>query len=71
MIRHYCLTPAAVDEPIGGLLKDLKRTGLLDETLVVWAGEFGRSTDNGLRRGSQAAWGRDHYANAMSWPAEG
>jgi hypothetical protein len=34
---------AAADKPIAGLLKDLKRRGLLDETLVVWSGEFGRS----------------------------
>lgn len=62
---------AAMDRPVAALLKDLKRTGLLDETLVVWAGEFGRSPDNGIRRGS-AAWGRDHNANAMSvWLAGG
>ena len=61
----------AIDRPVSALIKDLKRTGLLDETLVVWAGEFGRSPDNGIRRGS-TAWGRDHNANAMSvWLAGG
>jgi hypothetical protein len=61
----------AIDKPIAGLLRDLKRTGLLEETLVVWAGEFGRSPDNGIRRGSPA-WGRDHNANAMTvWLAGG
>ena len=61
----------AIDRPVSALLKDLKRTGLLDQTLVVWAGEFGRSPDNGIRRGSQA-WGRDHNANAMAvWMAGG
>jgi hypothetical protein len=61
----------AIDKPVSGLLKDLKRTGLLDQTLVVWAGEFGRSPDNGIRRGSEA-WGRDHNANAMTvWLAGG
>jgi hypothetical protein len=61
----------AVDRPIAALIKDLKRTGLLEETLVVWAGEFGRSPDNGIRRGS-AVWGRDHNANAMPvWLAGG
>ena len=61
----------AIDKPVAALIKDLKRTGLLDETLVVWAGEFGRSPDNGIRRGSQV-WGRDHNANAMSvWLAGG
>ena len=62
---------AAIDKPIAALLADLKRTGLLDETLVVWAGEFGRSPDNGIRRGS-TAWGRDHNAKAMTtWLAGG
>lgn len=61
----------AVDRPIAALLKDLKRTGLLEETLVVWAGEFGRSPDNGIRRGG-TAWGRDHNATAMPvWLAGG
>lgn len=61
----------AIDKPVAGLLADLKRTGLLDDTLVVWAGEFGRSPDNGIRQGTQA-WGRDHNANAMTvWMAGG
>ena len=61
----------AIDRPIAALLKDLKRTGLLDETLVVFSGEFGRSPDNGIRRGGEA-WGRDHNANAMTvWLAGG
>jgi membrane-anchored protein YejM (alkaline phosphatase superfamily) len=61
----------AVDKPIAGLLKDLKRRGLLDSTLVVWAGEFGRSPDNGIRRGGKA-YGRDHNATAMTlWFAGG
>ena len=47
--------PRWIDKPIAGLLADLKRTGLLDETLVVWAGEFGRSPDNGIRRGGVKA----------------
>ena len=62
---------SAIDKPIGGLLKDLKRTGLLEDTLVVWAGEFGRSPDNGVRGGDKA-WGRDHNATAMAcWMAGG
>jgi hypothetical protein len=61
----------AIDKPLAALLKDLARTGLLDETLVVWGGEFGRSPDNGIRRGGEA-WGRDHNANAMTvWLAGG
>lgn len=61
----------AIDKPIAALMKDLKRTGLLDETLVVWSGEFGRSPDNGIRRDG-TAWGRDHNATGMScWLAGG
>jgi uncharacterized protein (DUF1501 family) len=44
----------AVDKPIAGLLKDLKSRGLLDETLVVWGGEFGRTPQ------SEKGDGRDH-----------
>jgi hypothetical protein len=59
-----------VDRPIAALISDLKRTGLLDDTLVVWAGEFGRSPDNGVRMGT--AFGRDHNPKAMTvWFAGG
>jgi uncharacterized protein (DUF1501 family) len=59
-----------VDKPIAGLLADLKRTGLLESTLVVWCGEFGRSPDNGVRMGT--AFGRDHNPKAMTvWLAGG
>jgi membrane-anchored protein YejM (alkaline phosphatase superfamily) len=60
----------AVDRPIAALIQDLKQRGLLDETLVVWCGEFGRSPDNGIRGG--VAYGRDHNAKAMTiWLAGG
>ena len=54
------LNALAVDQPIAGLLKDLKARGLLDQTLVVWAGEFGRTPF------SQAGDGRDHNPSAFS-----
>ncbi len=61
---------AAVDQPIAALIADLKQRGLLEETLVVWCGEFGRSPDNGVRGG--IAYGRDHNAKAMNvWLAGG
>lgn len=61
----------AVDQPIAALLADLKQRGMLDETLVVWCGEFGRSPDNGVRGGANTA-GRDHNARAMTlWLAGG
>jgi len=59
-----------VDRPIAGLIADLKQRGLLDSTLVVWAGEFGRSPDNGVRMGT--AFGRDHNPKGMTiWLAGG
>ncbi len=59
-----------VDQPIAALLTDLKQRGLLDSTLVVWCGEFGRSPDNGVRGGT--AYGRDHNPHAMTiWLAGG
>jgi len=61
----------AVDKGVAGLLADLKQRGLLEDTLVVWSGEFGRSPDNGLRREGEV-WGRDHNATAMAvWMAGG
>ena len=59
-----------VDQPIAALITDLKQRGLLDSTLVVWCGEFGRTPDNGVRGGT--AYGRDHNPNAMTiWLAGG
>ncbi len=59
-----------VDQPIAALIQDLKQRGLLEETLIVWCGEFGRSPDNGVRSGT--AYGRDHNPNAMTmWFAGG
>lgn len=59
-----------VDQPIAGLIADLNLRGLLEDTLVVWCGEFGRSPDNGVRGGT--AYGRDHNPKAMTiWFAGG
>ena len=61
----------SVDKPIAGLLTDLKQRGMLEDTLLVWCGEFGRTPDNGLRGGG-ASYGRDHNAKAMTmWFAGG
>ncbi len=54
----------AVDQPIGALLQDLSDRGLLDETLVVWGSEFGR-TPIGETRFSPAT-GRDHHPDSFS-----
>lgn len=59
-----------VDQPIAALIADLKQRGLLESTLIVWCGEFGRTPDNGVRGGT--AYGRDHNPNAMTiWLAGG
>ena len=49
--KGHTKNAAEVDKPIAGLLKDLKARGLLDDTLVLWGGEFGRTpTAQGKRR---------------------
>lgn len=59
------------DLPIGGLLTDLKQRGLLDSTLVLWGGEFGR-TPAAEQRDAKAAFGRDHHPYGYSiWMAGG
>ena len=61
----------SVDKPIAALLGDLKARGLLEDTLVVWCGEFGRTPDNGIRGGG-TSYGRDHNRKAMTmWCAGG
>ena len=54
------------DQPVAGLLRDLKRRGLLESTLVVWGGEFGRSPE------AESGRGRDHHNLGFSmWMAGG
>jgi hypothetical protein len=56
------------DKPIAGLLKDLKQRGLLDETIVVWGGEFGRQPTAEYAKGT----GRDHNSMGFTmWMAGG
>ena len=66
LVKNHSENARAVDQPIAGLLKDLKSRGLLDETLVVWTGEFGRTP---FAQGSD---GRDHNPFGFSmWLAGG
>lgn len=59
------------DRPMAALIRDLKRRGMLDDTLVVWSGEFGRTPMNEERNGSKYL-GRDHHPHAFSiWMAGG
>ena len=63
---NHRIAGKSVDQPIGALLADLKARGLLDDTLVVWGGEFGRTSD------SQGSLGRDHNPHAFTmWMAGG
>jgi hypothetical protein len=67
-IRKACLQ---ADQPSAGLIQDLKERGLLDETLVIWAGEFGRTV---YSQGKLTAddYGRDHHPRAWTiWMAGG
>jgi hypothetical protein len=60
-----------VDRAAAALIKDLKRRGLLDETLVIWGGEFGRTPMNEARGGSTFL-GRDHHPHCFClWMAGG
>ena len=59
------------DRAVGALLTDLKSRGLLDTTLVIWGGEFGRTPINEARNGSKLL-GRDHHPRAFTmWLAGG
>ena len=63
-----------VDQPIAALLMDLKQRGMLEETLVVWGGEFGRTPmqDNGNNGSNLRNIGRDHHKDAFTvWMAGG
>lgn len=64
--QNHTIAAKSVDQPIGALLADLKARGMLDDTLVIWGGEFGRTSD------SQGSKGRDHNPNAFTmWMAGG
>ncbi|MDF1852342.1 MAG: DUF1501 domain-containing protein [Verrucomicrobiales bacterium] len=65
---NHNLHAGATDKPISGLLKDLKRRGMLEDTLVVWGGEFGRQPTAEYAEGT----GRDHNSYGFTmWMAGG
>ncbi|MGB7347529.1 MAG: DUF1501 domain-containing protein [Pirellulaceae bacterium] len=65
LVPNFTTSAKATDQPTAALLQDLKDRGMLDDTLVVWGGEFGRTP---MAQGS----GRDHHINAFSvWLAGG
>jgi hypothetical protein len=64
--KNHSLHCAETDLPIAGLIRDLKRRGLFDETLIIWGGEFGRTPF------AEDGKGRDHHAHAFTmWLAGG
>lgn len=61
----------AIDQACGALVKDLKQRGMLDETLVIWGGEFGRTPVAQPKQGTSGV-GRDHHISAFTiWMAGG
>jgi hypothetical protein len=68
LMMNHTLHAGETDKPIAGLLKDLKQRGLLDSTLIVWGGEFGRQPTAEYEKGT----GRDHNAYGFTmWLAGG
>lgn len=68
LMTNHTLHAGETDKPIAGLLKDLKQRGLLDSTLIVWGGEFGRQPTAEYAMGT----GRDHNSYGFTmWMAGG
>ncbi len=68
IVKNHTKHAGDTDQPIAGLLKDLKRRGLLDSTIVVWGGEFGRQPTAEYAQGT----GRDHNSYGFTmWTAGG
>ena len=70
LATNIARTSAAIDEAAGALIADLRQRGLLDSTLVIWGGEFGRTPTTAGRVDANS--GRDHHAGCFSvWMAGG
>jgi hypothetical protein len=68
LVVNHNLHAGETDKPIAGLLKDLKQRGMLDDTLIVWGGEFGRQPTAEYEKGT----GRDHNSYGFTmWLAGG
>lgn len=63
--RGHSARIKSVDKPMAALILDLKARGMLEDTLVIWTGEFGRTPDNN-KRGGVYSLGRGHNADAMT-----
>lgn len=63
---------ATMDQPVAALIRDLRQRGLLEDTLIVWGGEFGRTPFREGRTGKSKVLGRDHFPDCYSmWLAGG
>lgn len=61
-----------MDRPVAALIQDLKNRGMLDETLIIWGGEFGRTPFREGRTANGSSLGRDHYPDCFTmWMAGG
>ena len=68
LVKNHSYHAGNTDKPIAGLIRDLKRRGLLDQTLIVWGGEFGRQPTAEYAEGT----GRDHNSYGFTmWMAGG
>ena len=64
IVKNHTKNASETDKPTAALIKDLKRRGLLDTTLLLWMGEFGRTPDNPAEMRDNP--GRDHNTRAMT-----
>jgi hypothetical protein len=73
IVKGLKRTCGITDKPTAALMKDLKQRGMLDDTIVIWGGEFGRTPMSEIRRPEEADnAGRDHHPNGYSlWLAGG
>jgi hypothetical protein len=70
--KNHRKLAAELDQPIAALLADLKQRGMLNDTLVIWGGEFGRTPTVELNGGGKSIQGRDHNHYGFSvWMAGG
>ena len=69
MVKEHTQQCRGVDQGAAALIRDLKQRGLLEETLVIWGGEFGRTP---VAQGGGKDWGRDHHPHGFTmWMAGG
>lgn len=69
LVKDHTRQCRAIDQGAAALIRDLKQRGMLEDTLVIWGGEFGRTP---VTQGSGEKWGRDHHPHGFTmWLAGG